>query len=115
MHIFTIVITSVHPHIGLAFCHCNIPGPDAPVDLTPAKDLSEVEFQSVPSAAAVKQDILLPPEGAVATEEGEAETSKPLKNNLTEDKEMELMDAHEEGAQTEGKELNFYISENQTH
>lgn len=108
-------ITSVHPHLALAFCLCYFPGPDAPVDLTPAKDLSEVESQSVPSAAAVKQDILLPPEGAVATEEGKAETSKLLKNNLTEDKEVEVMDAHEEAAQTEGKELAFYISENQTH
>ncbi|XP_044051855.1 Golgi membrane protein 1 isoform X2 [Siniperca chuatsi] len=70
-------------------------GPDAPVDLAPPKDLSEVESQSVPSAAAVKQGVLLP------TEKGEAETSKLLKNNLTEDKEMEVMDAHEEGAQTE--------------
>ncbi|XP_031165122.1 Golgi membrane protein 1 isoform X2 [Sander lucioperca] len=77
-------------------------GPDAPVDLPPEKDLSKVESQSVPSAAAVKQDILLPPEGAVKTQEGEAETSEPLKNNLTEDKYVEVMDAHEEGTQTEG-------------
>ncbi|XP_031165123.1 Golgi membrane protein 1 isoform X3 [Sander lucioperca] len=72
------------------------------VDLPPEKDLSKVESQSVPSAAAVKQDILLPPEGAVKTQEGEAETSEPLKNNLTEDKYVEVMDAHEEGTQTEG-------------
>uniref|UniRef100_UPI0037E844CC Golgi membrane protein 1 isoform X2 n=1 Tax=Semicossyphus pulcher TaxID=241346 RepID=UPI0037E844CC len=69
--------------------------PDAPLNLAPAKDLA------IPSAAADKQDILSPPEGAVTTEDGEAETTKPLKNNLTEDKEMEVMDAHEEGAQTE--------------
>lgn len=75
--------------------------PDAPVYLPPEKDLSKVESQSVPSAAAVKQDILSPPEGAVEGEKGEAETSKPLKNNLTEDNEMEVMDVHEEGAQTE--------------
>ncbi|XP_078106980.1 Golgi membrane protein 1 isoform X3 [Sander vitreus] len=72
------------------------------VDLPPEKDLSKVESQSVPSAAAVKQDILLPAEGAVKTQEGEAETSEPLKNNLTEDKNVEVMDAHEEGTQTEG-------------
>lgn len=83
------------------------PCPDAPVALLPAKDPSKVEPQSVPSAAAVKQDILLPPEGDVTTEEGEAETTKLMKNNLTEDQEMELMDAHEEGAQTEGNELAF--------
>ncbi|XP_040011702.1 Golgi membrane protein 1 [Xiphias gladius] len=75
--------------------------PDAPADLPTVKDLSKADFQSVPSAAAVKQDILLPPEGGVNTQEGEAEASKLLKNNLTEDKEMEVMDAHEEGAQTE--------------
>lgn len=44
-----------------------------------------------------------PPEGAVEGEKGEAETSKPVKNNLTEDNEMEVMDVHEEGAQTEGR------------
>ncbi|KAM6945064.1 Golgi membrane protein 1 [Lycodopsis pacificus] len=75
--------------------------PDAPVDLAPQKDLSKAESQSAPSAAAVKKDILLPPVEAVETEEGEAETGEPLKNNLTEDKEMEVMDAHEEGAQIE--------------
>lgn len=66
-----------------------------------AKDLTEVASQSGPSLAVVKQDLLQPPEGTVTTE-GEAETSKLLKNNLTEDKEMEVMDA-----QIEGKELTF--------
>ncbi|XP_040898548.1 Golgi membrane protein 1 isoform X1 [Toxotes jaculatrix] len=75
--------------------------PDAPLDLSQAQDLSKVGPQSVPSAAPVKQDILLPAEGAVKTQEAEAETSKLLKNNLTEDKEVEVMEAHEEGAQTE--------------
>ncbi|CAJ1068921.1 LOW QUALITY PROTEIN: Golgi membrane protein 1 [Xyrichtys novacula] len=71
-------------------------GPDSPLDLAPAKDVT------VPSVTADKQDILSPPEGAVTTEGGEAGTSKLLKNNLTEDKDMEVMDAHEEGpAQTE--------------
>lgn len=76
-------------------------GPNAPVDLPPEKDVSKVESQSVPSAAAVKQDILLPPEEGVETEEGETETSEPLRNSLTEDKDMEVMDAHEEEVQTE--------------
>ncbi|XP_038558960.1 Golgi membrane protein 1 [Micropterus salmoides] len=70
-------------------------GPDAPVDM--AKDLTEVASQSGPSLAVVKQDLLQPPEGTVTTE-GEAETSKLLKNNLTEDKEMEVMDAQIEEA-----------------
>ncbi|GAA6223208.1 Golgi membrane protein 1 [Lates japonicus] len=74
---------------------------DPLVDLSPLKDLSKAEFQSVPSAVTVKQDILLPPEGADKTQDGEAETSKLLKNNLTEDKDIEVMDAHEEGVQTE--------------
>lgn len=73
--------------------------------LLPAKDVTKVEPQSVPSAAAVNKDVLLPPEGAITTEEGEAEGSKLLKNNLTEDKEDELMGLHEEGAKTEGNEF----------
>ncbi|XP_034727027.1 Golgi membrane protein 1 isoform X1 [Etheostoma cragini] len=77
-------------------------GLDAPVDLPLENDLSKVESQSVPSAAAVKQHILQPPEGAVKTQDGEAETTEPLKNNLTEDKDVEVMDANEEGTQTEG-------------
>ncbi|XP_029296340.1 Golgi membrane protein 1 [Cottoperca gobio] len=72
-----------------------------PMDLLPENDLSKAESQSVPSAAAVKQDLLLPPEGAVVTEEAEAETSEPMKNNLTEEKEMEVMDVREEDAQTD--------------
>lgn len=82
------------------------------MDLLPAKKLSDGVSHAVPSVAAVKQDILLPPEDAVRTEEGEAEKTKLLKNNLTEGKDLDLMDAHEEGTQTEGKDLSFYISEN---
>lgn len=68
---------------------------------TPAD--SAVESQSVAAGAAVKQDILPPPEGAVMPEEGEgdADSSKHVKNNLTEDKKMELMDAHQEATQME--------------
>lgn len=75
--------------------------------LLSAKDSPKVEPQSVPTAAAVEKDVLLPPEGAIRTEEGEAEDSKLLKNNLTEDKEGELMGLHEEGAKTEGNEFVF--------
>lgn len=48
---------------------------------------------------------MLPLEGADKTEEGETETetSKLLTKNLTEDKETEVMDAHEEDTQTEGE------------
>ncbi|KAK5932442.1 hypothetical protein CgunFtcFv8_004144 [Champsocephalus gunnari] len=76
-------------------------GPNTPVDLPTGKDLSKIDSQSIPSAAAVKQETLLPPEGAVLPQEGEAETSEPVKNNLTEDKEMEVMDVHGEDTQTE--------------
>ncbi|KAI9521874.1 hypothetical protein NQZ68_004029 [Dissostichus eleginoides] len=76
-------------------------GPNTPVDLPTGKDLSKIDSQSVPSAAAVKQETLLPPEGAVLPQEGEAETSEPVKNNLTEDKEKEVMDVHGEDTQTE--------------
>ncbi|XP_042277278.1 Golgi membrane protein 1 isoform X2 [Thunnus maccoyii] len=78
-------------------------GPDDPADLLPAKGPSQKESQSVPSATAIKQEVVLPLEGADKTEEGETETetSKLLTKNLTEDKETEVMDAHEEGTQTE--------------
>lgn len=73
-------------------------GPAGQADLPLPKELPKFETESVPSAAAVKQEVLLPPGGAVTTDEAQADTSKLLKNNLTEDKEMELMDAHEEDA-----------------
>jgi len=76
-------------------------GPDAPADLLPAKGTSQKEPQSVPPATATKQEVGLPLEGADITDEAETETSKLLTKNLTEDKETELMDAHEEGTQTE--------------
>lgn len=108
-----LICTYLYSHLNnkcaLSFFPCFLPcyftGPDAPADLSPAKDFSELESQSSPSAAAVKQDILPPPVGAVTTDEGEEETSKLVKNNLTDDKDMELMDVHEDGTQTEGKEL----------
>ncbi|XP_033828813.1 Golgi membrane protein 1 [Periophthalmus magnuspinnatus] len=43
---------------------------------------------AIPTAAAVKKDLLPPPEGAEAT--------KPLETNTTDDKEMELMDTKDE-------------------
>lgn len=70
-------------------------------DQLPAKDLSKVDFQSVPSTASVKQDVLPPPGGDVTAEQGEAETSKLLTDNLTEDKNVGLMDARDDAAQTD--------------
>ncbi|KAM7392061.1 hypothetical protein PAMP_022702 [Pampus punctatissimus] len=74
---------------------------DAPDDLPPAKGLLQKEPQSVPSAAAIKEDAVPPPEGADKTDKGEKETSKHVAKNMTEGKEMEVMDVHEDGTQTE--------------
>ncbi|XP_029017017.1 Golgi membrane protein 1 isoform X2 [Betta splendens] len=76
-----------------------------PGDLSPPKDLSKVDSQSVTSADAVKQGILPPPEGAVKAHHNEAENRKPLKDNLTEGKAVEVIDANEQGAQTEDPEM----------
>lgn len=66
-----------------------------------AKASSKEEPHSVPPAAADKADGLPPPpEGAVFTDEGEAEI---MKNNLAEDENFEVMDLHDEAAQTQGK------------
>lgn len=77
---------------------------DDPVDLSPPEELSKAESLSVTSAPAVKQSILPQPEGAVKTHHTDAESSQLLKDNLTEKAEVEVMDAHEQGAQTVGKE-----------
>lgn len=94
----------VQLHTAFTFSFVIYPGSDASEE----QPHDKVESQSVPSAAAVKQDLLQPEEGVVKTDdgkadEGETETSKYLKNNLPEDKELEVMDTQEEGAQTEGK------------
>lgn len=103
----TLHVHHVNLRLTLSLLSPLFPYADFTVALLPAKDSLKAEFQSVPSAAAVKEDVLLPPEGAIATEEGEAEDGKLLKNNLTEDKEDELMGLHEEGAKTEGNEFVF--------
>lgn len=84
----------------------------AQVDQLPAKDLSKVDSQSVPSAASVKQDVLPPPVGDVVTEEGEAETSKLLTDNLTEDKNVGLMDAQTEGKEKQKNNLLYFRESN---
>lgn len=96
----------VNAHLCLTLSLFFAPFPIDPVALL-EKDPSKAESQSVPSPAAVKQDILLPPEGAVTTEKAVPESSKLLEENLTEDKEVELMDVHEDGTQLEGDVLAF--------
>lgn len=109
LYIHKCVNAHVHLYLTLSLFfspHFFVPFPIDPVALL-EKDPSKAETQSVPSSAAVKQDILLPPEGAVTTEKGVPESSKLLEENLTEDKEVELMDVHEDGTQIEGNVLVF--------
>ncbi|KAL3975746.1 exocyst complex component 8 [Sarotherodon galilaeus] len=75
--------------------------PSAPVEQPTSKDLSKAGPKSVPSAAALKQEDKQPQEGADKADEVEGETGKLVENNLTEDKENEAMDAHEEDPQIE--------------
>lgn len=72
-----------------------------------AKDLSKPESKSVPLAVTVKQETLLPPEGPMGAEDRKAEASKPQEK--TQD-EMEVMDAHGEGTQIEGKKIHLLYS-----
>ncbi|KAM3867477.1 Golgi membrane protein 1 [Diretmus argenteus] len=76
-------------------------GLDAPVVLPSVKDISKPESESVPSAAVVKHDTVMPPEGAVGTEGRDVAASKLEKFNLTEDKDLEVMDTHGEGTRIE--------------
>ncbi|XP_056137706.1 Golgi membrane protein 1 isoform X1 [Lampris incognitus] len=73
-------------------------GQDEPVAPL-SKDLFKHEPQSVPSAAAVKEETLLPPE-EIKTEGGAVVVDKLLKNQ-TEGKEVEVIDAHGKGTQIE--------------
>ncbi|XP_030594271.1 Golgi membrane protein 1 isoform X2 [Archocentrus centrarchus] len=75
--------------------------PSDPVEYPTSKDLSKAEPQAVPSDVELKQDSIQPKEGAAKGDEVEAETSKLVKNNLTKDKGMEVIDTHEEGPQRE--------------
>lgn len=68
--------------------------------LPPAKDLSQKD--SVPSTVALEPEVPLQAEVVDKTKAAEAEPRKLLIKNLTEMEEMEEMDAHEEGTQTEG-------------
>lgn len=65
---------------------------------TSAKGLSisKPEPLHVPTAAVVKSDILPPPGGDEKANVGEAETSKPLESNVTENKDIQLMEAKDE-------------------
>lgn len=72
-----------------------------PVEHPTSKDLSKAEPQAVPSDIEFKQKSIQPKEGADKADKTEAETGKLVKNNLTEDKGIEVIDTHEEGPQRE--------------
>lgn len=70
------------------------------------KASSKEEPHSVPNAAGDKLDVLPPPpDGEVIADEGETKNAEILKNNLAEDENIEVMDSHDDAAQTEGKNL----------
>lgn len=70
---------------------------------SPTKDLSKAEIQSVSLAASLKQNKLQPGEEDIRTDESGTKTNKDVKKNLTEIKGVEVKDAYEGGAQTNGK------------
>lgn len=69
--------------------------------------LKEVGKKESPSAAAVKQDTVRPPGGPVKAQVGETKTDKDVKNNLSENNAVEVMDVHEEEDQTKGKKMSL--------
>lgn len=81
-----------------------LPRPDAALTWPPEEKLSNEDTKPGSTAAAVEKETLPPLGVAVTTEKDGPADSKPKQENLTEDKGMELMDAHEEGAHSESKE-----------
>uniref|UniRef100_A0A1A8G0F6 Golgi membrane protein 1 n=1 Tax=Nothobranchius korthausae TaxID=1143690 RepID=A0A1A8G0F6_9TELE len=73
------------------------------IDQSQTKDVSKVKLSSAPVTAVVKEDKHQPGEEDVDadTAVAEAKISKDGKDDLTENKGMEVMDTHDEGAQTE--------------
>lgn len=79
--------------------------PDAALTWLPDKEeRSKEEAKPVPTAAAAEKDALPPQGGVVNTEKEGPVDSKTMQENLTEDQDMELLDAHEEDAHSESKE-----------
>lgn len=68
------------------------------------KEVLKEDAKPVPTAAAAEKDVLPPLGGVVTTEKDGPVESKPVQDNFTEDKDMELLDAHEEDAHSESKE-----------
>uniref|UniRef100_A0A1A8DP05 Golgi membrane protein 1 n=1 Tax=Nothobranchius kadleci TaxID=1051664 RepID=A0A1A8DP05_NOTKA len=73
------------------------------LDQSQTKDVSKVKLPSAPVTAVVKEDNHQPGEEDLDadTAVAEAKISKDRKEDLTENKSMEVMDTHDDGAQTE--------------
>lgn len=94
-------------HVSLLYAFCYsalLPRPNAALTSLPDKEPLKEDAVPLPSvAAAVKDD--LPPLGGVDAEEKEAPMdNKAMQENLAEDKDMELLDAHEEDDHSDSKD-----------
>lgn len=87
-----------------SFSRSLLPHPDAVLTSLSDKEPFKEEGKLVPTAASAQKDVLPPLGGVVSTEKDGPMDSKPIQDNLTEDKDMELLDAHEEDAHSESKE-----------
>ncbi|KAM4578163.1 Golgi membrane protein 1 isoform 2-T2 [Fundulus diaphanus] len=67
----------------------------------PSDELPKVESQTALSTASDTRSKLPPNEGEGKTAKAEATPGKGLTNNLTGDRDIEVMDVHEDGAQTD--------------
>lgn len=70
----------------------------------PEKEPFKEDVKPVPTAAPVEKDVVAPQGGVVTTEKDDPMDSKHMRDNLTEDNDMELLDVHEEDAHSESKE-----------
>lgn len=99
------VLCALMPHIVLCIPSSSLlTHPDAALTSLPDKDPIKEVDKTVPTGATDEKDVLPPLGGVVTTEKDGEMDSKPIQDNLTEDKDMELLDAHEEDAHSESKE-----------
>lgn len=81
-----------------------LPHHDIPLTAPPDEEHLKEDVKPVPTVTMVKKDLLAPLDGVVTTEKDGPMDSKHIQDNLTEDKDMELLDAHEEDAHSDSKE-----------
>lgn len=85
------------------FCHTSLlPHPDTA--LTSLPDKEPFKDKAVSTVATAEKDVPPPLGGVVTTEKDSLMDSKAVQDNLTEDKDMELLDDHEEDPHSESKE-----------